>query len=123
MPQVDSIKRSVFQIDSSDAFNVAALQIFQYQYKNNAVYHEFVNQLHINSKFVSDITKIPFLPIEFFKTHRVTGGNMEEEAVFSSSGTTGSQTSKHYVQDLALYEKSFLKGFEYFFGPADDYVI
>lgn len=43
--------------------------------------------------------------------------------VFESSGTTGSVTSRHYVADLDVYEQSFVKGFELFYGPVSDYTI
>ncbi|MFC2443434.1 MAG: acyl transferase, partial [Capnocytophaga ochracea] len=38
-------------------------------------------------------------------------------------GTTGAQTSRHYVKDLSLYEQSFRKGFEHFYGNVEDYVV
>lgn len=45
------------------------------------------------------------------------------EKSFSSSGTTGSVTSKHLVTDLSIYEESYLKGFQHFYGNVEDYVI
>ena len=123
MPQVRSMEQSIFKIDSTNAFNVAALQIFQYQYKFNAVYQEFVKRLNIQPEAITNFRQIPFLPIEFFKSHRVISGIFNEAIIFSSSGTTGSQTSKHVVKDLHLYVKSFQKGFELFFGKPENYVI
>jgi phenylacetate-coenzyme A ligase PaaK-like adenylate-forming protein len=69
------------------------------------------------------IEDIPFLPIQFFKTHQVITGEKEPHIIFSSSGTTGSTTSKHYVHDLKLYEQSFTKAFELQYGQPTDYVI
>ena len=63
--------------------------------------------------------QIPFLPISLFKTGKVSC-EIEHEAVFESSGTTGKQTSKHYVHDLSLYRESIDKGFHYFFGSSSN---
>lgn len=47
----------------------------------------------------------------------VVSGEFEPQQIFTSSGTTGMETSKHFVRALDLYTKSFRKGFEHFFGP------
>jgi len=47
----------------------------------------------------------------------------EVEEVFSSSGTTGSVTSQHFVTDISLYEESYLKGFNYFYGDIKEYTV
>jgi hypothetical protein len=69
------------------------------------------------------LKEIPFLPIQFFKSHKVLSSQKPIERTFSSSGTTGSITSKHYITDISFYEKSFRKGFEQFYGNIEDYVI
>jgi hypothetical protein len=43
--------------------------------------------------------------------------------LFTSSGTTGMITSKHYVADLSWYEESFNNGFQHFYGNIDEYCI
>ena len=63
------------------------------------------------------------MPISFFKTHKVTSTQKEPETIFTSSGTTQSTTSKHFVPDIELYEKSFLKAFELFYGMPKDFCI
>jgi len=65
--------------------------------------------------------EIPFLPISFFKTHRITSFTGEAEKVFTSSGTTGAETSRHYVPDLKLYEESFTRGFRHYYGDPAQY--
>lgn len=45
------------------------------------------------------------------------------QIIFTSSGTTGAKTSQHVVTDISLYEKSFLKAFEHFYGPVSHYCI
>ena len=113
----------IFNIQSEGDFKQAALAVFAYQYTHNPVYHDFCNLLGKSPTNVRSIEHIPFLPIEFFKTKKIYCGNTPEEAIFTSSGTTGSQTSKHYVKDLSLYKQSFRKGFELFYGNPADYVI
>lgn len=113
---------NIFQIRNQNDFTSLALEIFYFQYNNNAIYNQFVDALGVNPATVDQIEKIPFLPIEFFKNHRITSGSFQEEVTFTSSGTTGMQTSKHHVKDLALYENSVLKGFQRFFGEPGKYV-
>ncbi len=42
---------------------------------------------------------------------------------FLSSGTTGSVQSKHLITNLNIYEESYLKGFEYFYGNIENYTV
>lgn len=116
------ISERIFQIKNDEDFISLALKMFHFQYNNNLIYKQFVDALDINPAAVDQIEKIPFFPIEFFKTHRITTGTFQEEITFTSSGTTGMQTSKHYIKNLALYEKSVLKGFRQFFGKPEEYV-
>lgn len=74
-------------------------------------------------KSVKTIADIPFLPIRFFKEASVKSGIFEAEAIFESSGTTASVSSKHHVKDLALYRSSFLKAFEQFYGKPSAWCI
>lgn len=115
--------KHIFNIHSDKEFNAISLQIFNLQYNNNPVYHQFCNLLQINPKEVKKIKQIPFLPIEFFKSHIVKTGSFKETATFLSSGTTGQTQSKHYVKDLSIYEKSFTKGFENQYGNITDYCV
>ena len=113
----------VFQINSDTAFEQTALEVFKYQYKNNGVYRSYCDLLNVASSDVTHYNDIPFLPIQFFKTHHVVSSKSKNEAIFTSSGTTGVVTSKHHVTDLKIYESSYLKGFETFYGDIEDYVV
>jgi len=93
-------------------FNVEALKIFNYQYNNNKVYNKYCNLLNITK--VSKIEEIPFLPIQFFKSHKVLC-KRNYSHIFKSSGTEGKR-SKHYVYDIDLYIKSFSKMFKMQYG-------
>jgi hypothetical protein len=106
-----------------DNFEALALEIFRFQAENNPVYRDFLQALKTEAAHISDITRIPFLPVRFFKSHEIKTTVFEPQAVFESSGTTGSINSKHYVRDLSLYEESFVKGFEKFYGPVKNYCI
>jgi hypothetical protein len=116
-------KQQVFSINSTDEFNKAALQAFQYQAKNCAVYHQFISGLKIDIAGVNSVAQIPFLPIEFFKSHRVLSTNKPVELTFTSSGTTGITTSSHHVTDKTWYEDSFRRAFKLFYGDIKDYTI
>ena len=114
---------TIFNIKNETDFQELALQVFNYQFINNKVYRSFCDLLYVHPSDVTTIEQIPFLPIQFFKSHKVLSSKQSIEQTFTSSGTTGSVTSKHYVTDLSIYRDSFRKGFEYFYGSVKDYVI
>ncbi len=122
MPKPSDIESLIFKIKSIDDFNELTIKIFHFQYKNNIVYREYVKNLGLDVSGVKSVNEIPFLPIEFFKSHKVVSYENPAERIFSSSGTTGMKTSKHLVADLRLYEKSFLKSFSLFYGNPEDFV-
>ncbi|MCM5661786.1 LuxE/PaaK family acyltransferase [Galbibacter mesophilus] len=113
----------IFNIKSEADFKEVTLSVFEFQYKNNPVYKQFCDLLGRNPSEVNSIETIPFLPIEFFKSHTVLRARKQEEIIFTSSGTTGSATSKHFVTDLKVYEDSFRKAFSLFYGNVNDYVV
>jgi phenylacetate-coenzyme A ligase PaaK-like adenylate-forming protein len=104
-------------------FESLALEVFRFQYSNNPVYQDYVNALSINAATVQSIAQIPFLPIRFFKSHLVQTTAFDPVMIFESSGTTDSNNSRHFVKDLALYQKSFTNGFEFFYGAAKDWCV
>ena len=113
----------IFNIKTSQEFEELALKIFRFQFENNSVYRSFCDLLYKNPSDINSIKDIPFLPIQFFKSHEVLSSKSGIEKTFTSSGTTGSITSKHFVSDINLYEESFRKGFRHFYGNIEDYVI
>lgn len=112
----------VFTVEKQ-GFEDLALEIFRFQSAYNPVYKAFVQALQVNPAAIDKIEEIPFLPIRFFKSHKVICGEFEPQAVFESSGTTGSVNSKHFVKDLSIYEESFTRGFENRYGPVNEYCI
>lgn len=116
-------KEDIFNIKSDAEFETLALNIFKFQFENNSVYRSFCDLLYKHPSDVKHILDIPFLPIQFFKSHTILSSKNPIEKTFSSSGTTGSVTSKHLVTDLKLYEESYRKGFNHFYGNIEDYVV
>src|SRR5690554_4868560 len=114
---------AIFNIQSEEDFNEVALMVFGFQYRNNKTYQEFCNHLGRTPKEVTLLEQIPFLPIEFSKSRKVVCDSDFHDIIFTSSGTTGTVTSKHYVTDLSLYQESFRKGFSHFYGDIKDYTV
>ena len=113
----------IFEVNSQKQFIKLALKIFRFQHENNLVYRQFCDLRKIQVHEIKTLEQIPFLPIEFFKTYKVVSNNAQVQEIFSSSGTTGTITSQHFVTDVALYEKSYRQGFNQFYGNLEDYVI
>lgn len=114
---------SIFSTKNQADFENLALQVFRFQFENNSVYRSFCDLLCKHPSDVKTIKDIPFLPIQFFKTHNILSSKETIKTTFTSSGTTGSATSKHHITDLNIYKQSFKKGFEQFYGTIEDYVI
>jgi phenylacetate-coenzyme A ligase PaaK-like adenylate-forming protein len=112
----------IFGVKKGD-FEALALEVFRFQSTNNQIYKAYLEALKVNPLSVKELKQIPFLPIRFFKSHSVQTTSFEPGAVFESSGTTSSINSRHFVKDIELYEESFIRGFEMFYGPAKEYCI
>lgn len=117
------MQNEIFNIQTEHDFQNLALRIFNYQFENNAAYRSFCDLLYKHPSDVKTVEEIPFLPIQFFKSHNVVSSQEPTQITFSSSGTTGAITSKHHVTELSLYEASFRKGFEAFYGDLSKYTI
>jgi phenylacetate-coenzyme A ligase PaaK-like adenylate-forming protein len=123
----DNLTARIFSLKKEDTayFENLALEIFKLQYNHNTIYKRFVDALGVSVVDITSLTKIPFLPIEFFKTQQVVTelAQPNKPLIFTSSGTTQTGTSSHHVTDVTLYEKSFTKCFDLFFGKPSDYCI
>jgi len=117
-----SLKNQIFNIQSDADFNEFAIEIFHYQYLKNRIYRQFVDYHLEDIGKVDHFSQIPFLPIEFFKTHKVSCEDFESEIIFRSSGTTG-MNSHHHIANLENYERSFKKCFNSFYGNPGQFVI
>lgn len=116
------LRDRIFSV-TPETFDPLALDIFRFQFEKNPVYAAFAKGIGRTPETVKDAADIPFLPVELFKTHNVYASEKAPDIVFTSSGTTGAVTSRHAVADVKLYEESFRKGFELFYGNIEDYAI
>jgi len=115
--------QDIFTIASKKEFEKTTLKVFRHQYDNNAVYRDFCNFLKKDKQNVKSVTEIPFLPIQFFKSHDVISSTDAVQETFTSSGTTGMVTSRHLITDLSYYEQSFRLAFSQFYGNIEDYAV
>ncbi|HEU4497515.1 MAG TPA: acyl transferase [Flavobacterium sp.] len=113
----------IFSISSQKQFEKIALKIFRLQYEGNSVYREFCQYLDVEKQSVKSLQQIPFLPIQFFKSHDVLSSTKEIQQLFTSSGTTGMAVSRHLVADISLYEQSYRKAFSHFYGNIENYAV
>jgi phenylacetate-coenzyme A ligase PaaK-like adenylate-forming protein len=120
---VKHMQETIFNINSETQFTKIALAVFKHQFKNNKVYRSFCDLLFVHPSSISTIEEIPFLPIQFFKSRKVLSSLDEIQETFTSSGTTGSSTSKHLVTNINLYKESYLKGFAHFYGNIEEYTV
>lgn len=107
-------------------FTAAALQTFRFQYANNPLYRQWADLLRRTPQTVQALTEIPFLPIHFFKTHRMLSGPADAvpELTFRSSGTgNAAERSAHYVLNAALYREALLQGFREAYGDPESWCI
>jgi phenylacetate-coenzyme A ligase PaaK-like adenylate-forming protein len=104
-------------------FEDIAIRLFRFQAENSPIYKSYLHNLHVNPAEVNQLTQIPFLPISFFKTQKIQTGLWTPETEFTSSGTTGAQTSRHLVADLSFYLEHAERTFERFYGSLQQYHI
>lgn len=110
-------------IKTPDDFNKQALELFQLQAEKNSLYKEYLKLLSCDVLSVSHWREIPCLPVTFFKSHAVKTGNWTEQLIFTSSGTTGAVTSRHYVKEPANYTTNFLENFRHFYGDPENWCV
>lgn len=119
----EDLRNRIFNIATDHDFLQSAMDVFDYQCNKNTVYQQFIVGLGKRQKPVKTLSGIPFLPVEFFRSHEIISGQNPVQKIFSSSGTTGSRPGKHYVTDVSLYEESFLRSFRLFYGEPSEYMI
>jgi phenylacetate-coenzyme A ligase PaaK-like adenylate-forming protein len=100
-----------------------ALEIYRFQYTHNPVYRQYADAVGKTPAAVNSINELPFLPIRFFKTHPVQTTSFDPQVIFESSGTTGENTSRHFVKDTILYKEIFSGIFRKFFGEPSTWCI
>jgi hypothetical protein len=111
----------IFGTHTEHEFDKLALDLFRETVRTNPVYRSFIGLLHV--PFPEHYGQIPFMPIGFFKTRQVLAEELSPQRTFLSSGTSGMERSRHFVADLALYDRSLLEGFRHFYGDPSGYAI
>lgn len=104
-------------------FNELALELFKFQAETNKIYKRYIQYLCLNPADIKRIEDIPFLPVQFFKEHKILCEGVDYQTIFESSGTSNLNPSKHFISDVEIYKKSLHKSFELFFGNINDYII
>jgi hypothetical protein len=113
----------IFGLQHGHDFDQAALEVFRFQYRQNEIYRRYADAVGRTPETVSHPSRIPFLPVSFFKSHDVISGTGLPEKTFLSSGTTGAERSRHPVSDLSVYRESLRKGFARFYGSIKDFIV
>ncbi|MER3497283.1 MAG: acyl transferase [Chitinophagaceae bacterium] len=108
---------------SESNFEELAFELFSFQYANNSIYRSFAELINREPRNVTQLRQIPFLPIRFFKSHSIQTTEFDPQVVFESSGTTQTVNSLHRVKDVEIYRRSFINGFEFFYGPVHNWCI
>ncbi|MBI3218637.1 MAG: acyl transferase [Bacteroidetes bacterium] len=117
---IQNFTQQLSQVNESN-FDDIALSVFRFQSAHNPIYAEYIRALGVLPSKITATDQIPFLPIEFFKNHRIATGNWPVEVEFTSSGTSGLSTSRHAVWSLEFYLKNTQIIFERYFGSLTDY--
>lgn len=113
----------IFKINNAEQFQELAMEVFRFQYENNSVYHQYCKWLKKGPENTHSTEQVPFLPVQFFKSHEIVSVPGPYHKVYTSSGTTGNITSRHFVKDVDLYLESCRKGFELFYGDIEKYCV
>jgi hypothetical protein len=119
----ESLEDRIFRIKGDEDFWEATFDTFSYQYENNPVFKEFIIALGRGHSPVRSAGDLSYLPVGFFRNHKIITAGQRQQMIFESSGTTGALPGRHHVADLTLYERSFFKSFRYFYGEPSDYLI
>jgi Acyl-protein synthetase, LuxE len=99
---------------TASEFNREALALFAHQYTHNLPYHHFCNGRGKTPENVIAWQEIPAAPASAFKHFPLTCAPESEcVKVWHSSGTTSTETSRHFMDAPALdaYKKSLHAGF------------
>lgn len=123
IPKINQLAEAVFAIKNEEQFREIALQVYNFQFSQNPLYRQYCSLLQKTPDVICGLQDIPFLPISLFKTHEVKTSDFNPEMIFTSSGTAGAPTSRHFIKALSLYRQSFFKAFELFFGAPQNFCI
>ena len=121
--QQEEYLRTAVHAVTEETFVSLALEVFRFQAKFNPVYAEYLRLLNVNIASINNIFDIPALPIQFFKSHKIKTGEWLDKMTFTSSGTSGNTTSRHFVKEPEFYLKNCEFNWEENYGKVKDYCI
>jgi hypothetical protein len=101
-------------VTSPDDFETLALALFARQFALVEPYRRLCESVNVGPDTCTQWTAIPPVPAAAFKRYNLSCTPVDSAvAVYRSSGTTGAETSRHYMDPdgLALYEYSAKHGF------------
>lgn len=122
MNGLKSFKDNLKFVDEN-SFNSISLDLFYFQFENNPIYQKYVRLLDINPDSVQRHKEIPFMPISFFKYHKIKTLEWEPDNIFESSGTSSMLSSKHFIEDNTFYKNISSSIFTQFYDNPRDYII
>ncbi len=105
---------------TQERFVEVALALFRYQAAHNQIYGQYIKYLKKDPNKIENICDIPFMPIGFFKQHRIVTGSLPTPTVFESSSTTSIVTSHHFVADTDWYDRISTRIFEHTYGALSE---
>jgi phenylacetate-coenzyme A ligase PaaK-like adenylate-forming protein len=121
MEDFKSFSKALDYISAED-FESKALELFHFQSRANEIYKSYLNARKIEVNSVKSLKQIPFLPIRFFKDFAVVSGSTQDyKDFYSSSGTTGMITSRHYIWSEEWYLNHAKRIFESVYGSLQDF--
>lgn len=102
------------ELATEDLFNQLALELYAYQYERSVWVQRLGNAAQRPPDALQTWQDIPAMPTDGFKDFNLSCiAPGRASALFYSSGTTGRQSSRHYLgrEALLLYETSLRRGF------------
>ncbi|HBG71639.1 MAG: acyl transferase [Bacteroidetes bacterium GWF2_43_63] len=123
MTGLEKLSSDIFRIQTQKEFEQAALELFSWHQMHNDVYKTFCKSIGKTTENVHSVHEIPFLPVNLFRYNKILPDNCTADLFFETSGTTATETGRHYIADPALYLASAMKCFERFYGNIEDYVV
>lgn len=114
------IERGAAPAEPDDAaFGRLALDLFAYQYENNAAYRRFCRSRRAEPGRLTSWEQIPPVPLTAFKELTLACEPPENaEAIFMTSGSTNpAQRGRNHHPHLRLYDASLRAGFAHYFLP------
>ena len=120
---MNTSQKEFYNIKSNYDFENMCFKLLETHYNSNPVYRSYCDLINKPISTINSLNEIPFLPISFFKTHKVKIFSEKPKVIFKSSRTTNINPSKHYIKNIFNYEKSFLNSFKLFYGDPKEWVI